>query len=43
MLLHFVKTDWIAATTKRNKPDPPNQGEIEASMTEGNKLQYTPS
>ena len=32
--------DWISATTKANSPDPPEPGEIEASMR-GEKLQYT--
>jgi hypothetical protein len=33
-------TDWISATTKENSPDPPEPGEIEASVR-GDKLQYT--
>ncbi len=33
-------TDWIVATTKEKDPDPPEPGEIEASMR-GDKLQYT--
>jgi hypothetical protein len=32
--------DWISATTKANSPDPPEPGEIEASMR-GDRLQYT--
>jgi hypothetical protein len=28
----FGEKDWIAETTKGNKPDPPAPGEIEASM-----------
>jgi hypothetical protein len=33
-------TDSISETTKGNSPDPPEPGEIEASMR-GDKLQYT--
>jgi hypothetical protein len=33
-------TDWISATTKWNSHDPPEPGEIEASMR-GDKLRYT--
>jgi hypothetical protein len=33
-------TDWISETIKGNSPDPPERGEIEASMR-GDKLQYT--
>ena len=32
--------EWIAATTKANRPDPPEPGDIEATLRK-NKLQYT--